>query len=145
MIENILLAEDDDDDSDFFQDAVSEIPVKAKVIRVKDGIELMKELQHEESLPDLLFLDINMPRKNGFQCLTEIRESEKHKGLPVIIFSTSSASDIISYMFNAGANGFIIKPNDFNKWKTIIEKTIKLDWKKSKPHGSIKNFVISEI
>jgi CheY-like chemotaxis protein len=84
-----------------------------------------------------------MPRKNGFQCLEEIRRSENHRHLPVVIFSTSGGNEIVDFMFRSGANAFVIKPNDFNLWKTIIQKAIAIDWKTRQQQGSIKDFMLS--
>lgn len=87
---NILLAEDDQDDRDFFDKVLKEIPVHTHLTTVIDGEQLMnylyKNLGH---LPDVLFLDLNMPRKNGFECLCEIKEDEKLKDLLVVMFSTA--------------------------------------------------------
>lgn len=140
---NLFLADDDDDDAGFFEEAISEVPV-AKFIRARDGIELMELLGQPNANPDIIFLDINMPRKNGFQCLDDIRAGKKSKELPVVVFSTSSASDVVNRMFNSGANAFIVKPTDFNKWKLLIEKAITTDWKMHKPYLDINNFVLSE-
>jgi CheY-like chemotaxis protein len=123
----ILLAEDDDDDSMLFKDALNEIPLKTKLKRVKDGEELMDLLRDSAAaFPDLLFLDINMPRKNGFECLDEIKRDSKLKHLPVIIFSTSSGNEIVNKMFEAGANLYIRKPNQFSQLIKIIQKTLSL-------------------
>jgi len=141
-VKHIFLAEDDDDDSQFFYEAVTDMADAANVVRAKDGIELMQFLHTPETRPDIIFLDINMPRKNGFQCLNEIRANQQYKELPVIVFSTSSAADVINNMYDAGANAFVVKPSDFNEWKTIIKKVMITDWKAgSKP--DLKNFPLS--
>ena len=142
-MKNILLAEDDDDDPVFFQKGLSEIPVLTKLIRVKDGMQLMELLLQFTSTPGIIFPDVNMPRKNGQQCLSEIRAHQKLKHLPVIIFSTSSAEDIVTWMFNPGANTCIIKPGDFQKWKRVIEKAINTDWTLRPPVVSIEKFVLT--
>ena len=82
----LLLADDDIDDCCFFEDALNELPISATLSTVNHGVQLMQYLSAKSgSLPDLLFLDLNMPRKSGFDCLTEIKQSEKLKQLPVII------------------------------------------------------------
>jgi CheY-like chemotaxis protein len=74
----ILLAEDDEDDFILFREALSEFNECARLEWVKDGEELMDSLKiNVGELPDIIFLDINMPRKNGFECLTGIRQHEK--------------------------------------------------------------------
>ncbi len=75
---NLLLADDDTDDCFFFKEALEELPVSAKFTFVNDGVQLMQLLiVNDTSLADALFLDLNMPRKNGFECLSEIKIIDK--------------------------------------------------------------------
>ena len=91
---NIQLADDDIDDRSFFEKALKEVSISNHLTTVNDGEHLMKYLADNlEQLPNILFLDLNMPRKNGFECLVEIRENEKLKDLSVVIFSTSYPQD----------------------------------------------------
>lgn len=86
----ILLADDDDDDRLFFKEALEDIKIKTKVHTVNDGTALMEHLnQPGIPLPDMLFLDLNMPKKNGIQCLEEIRKDQRFKELTIAIYSTS--------------------------------------------------------
>jgi FixJ family two-component response regulator len=77
-----------------------------------------------KELPGVLFLDLNMPRKNGFDCLLEIKASEKLKRLPVVIFSTSSDPAIVSLLFKNGAQHYIRKPNNFKHLKNLIYQAL---------------------
>jgi CheY-like chemotaxis protein len=89
---HVLLADDDEDDRLFFKEAIDDIKMRTIVTIVNDGIELMEYLNNPEiSLPDVIFLDLNMPRKNGMQCLEEIRNDKILKNLTIAIYSTSSA------------------------------------------------------
>jgi DNA-binding NtrC family response regulator len=132
---NIALAEDDTDDCSFFEKALKEIPISTNLIIVHDGEQLMKYLySNSEHLPDVLFLDLSMPRKNGFECLSEIKESTQLKDLIVIMLSTSFPLDrnyelnIVRTLLTIGAYDFIRKSNDFTQLRQIIHKTlIKLD------------------
>ena len=140
----ILLAEDDEDDFILFQEALGEYKDTVRLDWVVDGEELMNILKIKiAELPDIIFLDINMPRKNGFECLTEIRQNENLKHLPVIIFSTSNDPALISWMYNAGANLYLTKPSDFKSLKEKIQKAIAMDWKIYTPHSAVKDFVLS--
>lgn len=117
----ILLADDDLDDRLFFTKALRELPVESVLTTVNDGNELMDFLSNEASeLPDVLFLDINMPKKSGTECLAEIKLIPRLQELPVIMFSTSNSTDAIKMLFNKGANVYIHKPNDFTKLKQVI-------------------------
>lgn len=123
----ILLADDDKDDCFLFREALSEIPVQTHLETVHDGEQLMNYLgEHSDQLPDVLFLDLNMPRKNGFECLSEIKFNDKLKNLPVIMFSTSYPrdmhyeQDIMKLLYKIGAMDYIRKPENFNQLKQVI-------------------------
>lgn len=121
----IVIADDDDDDRKLFTEALDELKLKTSVFIVNDGVELMDYLNKEETLlPYLLFLDLNMPRKNGLQCLKEIRDSEKLKEIVVVIYSTSSSEKDIEETFNNGANGYLKKPNNFGMLKKALHKIV---------------------
>ena len=128
---NILLADDDADDCFFFEKALREISIATQLTTVTDGERLMDYLaKNAERLPDVLFLDLNMPRKSGFECLTEIIENIKLKDLPVIIFSTSYTMDpnyeqsMIDVLYKLGAQDYIRKPGDFTKLKDLINQSL---------------------
>jgi CheY-like chemotaxis protein len=124
---NILLADDDVDDCIFFREALDELLLSTKLIAVHDGEELMQLLNDETyRLPDVLFLDINMPRKNGFECLAEIKLSHKLQELPVIMFSTSFEQEVVNRLYKSGAQYFIRKPSEFSQFKKIIHHTLAL-------------------
>src|ERR1035437_5387665 len=124
---NILLADDDTDDCIFFKEALGELLLSTNLTTVNDGEQLMKLLTNETNvLPDVLFLDLNMPRKNGFECLTEIKLSKKLKQLPVIVFSTSFEQEVVNQLYKNGAQYFIRKPSEFSQFKKIIEQTLTL-------------------
>lgn len=125
----ILLADDDEDDRLFFKDALEDIKMKTIVTTVKDGIELMEYLtQLDIQLPDVVFLDLNMPRKNGMQCLEEIRNNDALKHLTIAIYSTSGAEKDIEETFIKGANVYIKKPNDFIALKKVVEEAMRINW-----------------
>lgn len=128
---NILLADDDKDDRFFFEKALTEIPIPTIIKTVEDGEQLMKYLNNNtDTLPDVLFLDLSMPRKTGFECLTEIKESNSLKNFPVIMFSTSFPrdksyeKDMIHMLFNIGAHDYISKPAGFEQLKNVIHQSL---------------------
>jgi DNA-binding response OmpR family regulator len=136
----LLLAEDDEDDYVLFCEAIKDFPGSLKLNWVKNGEELMAALKHDKT--DIIFLDINMPLKNGFECLTEIRRDRDLKETPVIIYSTSDDSKLIDWMYNAGANLYLCKPTDFKKLKSRILKAISMDWRKQTPFSQSDHFVL---
>lgn len=126
---HIILADDDQDDRLFFTDAFSELKISTKVQTFNDGVELMNYLNQEDAiLPDVLFLDLNMPKKSGKECLNEIKENDKFKDIAVAIYSTSSSEEDIEDTFVRGANIYIKKPNDFNILKKVLSDVVTLNW-----------------
>jgi CheY-like chemotaxis protein len=124
---NILLADDDDDDRLLFTDVLREYSKSSRLTFAHNGEQLMTLLR-SQSLPDVLFLDLNMPLKNGIECLEEIRSDVKLKDLPVVIFSTSSHPGTINQMYEIGAQLYVRKPNDFNHLRKAIHEVLKKDW-----------------
>lgn len=127
---SVLLADDDSDDRMLFEEAVSELALDLDLQMVKDGEELMQYLSSALILPEFLFLDLNMPFKNGFKCLEEIRANNILQEIFVIIYSTTSNKSHIDEAFEKGANLFIKKPNSFSDLKIILSKLFSLDIKK---------------
>lgn len=126
---NILLADDDEDDRSFFNDAIKELKMNNNLTIFKDGEELMDYMNNPDSvIPHILFLDLNMPCKTGHDCLKEIRTNPKFKDLSIAIYSTSSSEKDIEDTFIGGANVYIKKPNDFNKLKKVIKDVVNMNW-----------------
>ncbi len=143
-MKHILLAEDDEDDSQFFEEALNSIENCPTLIRARDGVELTGLLNSMTSLPNLIFLDLNMPRKNGAQCLLEIREQQELLNVPVVVLSTSSNKDIIDTMYQSGANLYIQKPSDHHMWKRALAKVLRLDWNMQPPFPVKESFLMTE-
>ncbi len=126
---HIVLADDDEDDRLFFTDAFGELKMSTKVQTYNDGVELMNYLNQEDAtLPNVLFLDLNMPRKNGIECLKEIKSNHKFNNIAIAIYSTSSSEEHIEETFVLGANIYIKKPNDFNALKKVLSDVITINW-----------------
>jgi len=127
----ILLADDDSDDRLFFAKALKGIAMNTQLTTVADGEQLMQYL-HEQSanLPDILFLDLSMPRKTGFECLIEINENAQLKEIPLVVFTTSFGRDInfeqglINTLTHFGARQYVRKPADIALLQTIIHKAL---------------------
>ena len=120
----ILLADDDEDDTFLFQEALSQILVPTYLIKTQNGSELIKKLMGGDATPDLIFLDMNMPVKNGLECLAEIRDNQSFASTPVVILSTSIAQNLIYSAFRGGANLYIQKPTSFLNLISAIENCI---------------------
>ncbi|MBK6264088.1 response regulator [Marivirga sp. S37H4] len=140
----ILLADDDEDDRLFFEDAIDALPLRTSLKMVENGKELMDYLLLSESpLPDVIFLDLNMPGKNGLDYLTEIRAHPKLQSISVAVYSTSSSEKDIEESFVRGANIYINKPNDFNDLKDVLKKVICTNWQYLNTSFNKESFLLS--
>jgi CheY-like chemotaxis protein len=121
----ILLIDDDVDDQLYFRDAVNEINPSITCEIANNGKEALQQIEIPP-LPDIIFLDLNMPVMNGFECLSSLKKKGRYQDIPVVIFTTSKNADDISRTRELGASFFFTKPTDFNtlchKLKTIIGK-----------------------
>jgi len=123
----ILLADDDTDDCLLFTEVLEELQLQTALTIVHDGEQLMQVLtKTSNEICDVLFLDLNMPRKNGFVCLEEIKRNDKLKSIPVIIFSTAYDQSVADVLYKNGAQHYICKPGDFYELKKIIQKALLL-------------------
>ncbi len=121
----ILLAEDNPGDARLTLEGFKDAKVKNKITVVEDGKEAMAYLRHEGPyanavLPDLILLDLNMPKKDGREVLAEIKADEKLRQIPVLVFTVSSAEKDILAAYNLQANAFITKPIDLDEFITVV-------------------------
>ena len=137
----LLLAEDDDDDYLIFSLALKETKLATSVARVTDGDELMAKL--EKSIPDILFLDIRMPCRDGKECLKEIRADSRFNNMPIIIKSAFWDENNIAECYRAGATRYVIKPNTIRELTGILQKLLIDDWKMGLSHTIETSFVVN--
>ena len=143
---NILLADDDTDDCMFFEKALQELFIPTDFTAVHDGEQLMQLLTNETTkLPHVIFLDLNMPRKNGFECLSEIKLNEKLSGIPVIIFSTSFENETVNQLHKSGAHYYIRKPSQFSQFKSLIQQSLEFIAQEITEQPSRDDFVLKSV
>lgn len=132
MNENVLhiaLADNDKEDRLLFQKAIEILKINTELQLFNDGQQLMDYMEDTgSSLPHMVFLDLNMPIKNGRQCLQEIRSTKAMNDVIIAIFSTSSSEKDIEEIFIYGANIYINKPNTFKALKKAIAKAVEVNW-----------------
>jgi len=124
----ILMADDDPDDRLLVEDAFAEIRLDNPLDFVGDGVELMDYLHRRgaythlagTSLPGLILLDLNMPRKDGREALNEIKKDEVLRKIPIVILTTSKADEDLLASYELGANSFVVKPVTFDKLVEVI-------------------------
>lgn len=121
-MKRIFYADDDADDRDLFDTIVKDLSEQSDIITADDGEQLMARIEdNTPPPPDVIFLDINMPHKNGFDALDDIRKHPKTKNTPVIILTTSAREEDINTMYDKGANFFITKPDSFSTFRNILK------------------------
>lgn len=121
----ILLVEDNPADARLTLEGFKVAKVRNKITVVEDGVEALAYLRGEGAyahvtLPDLILLDLNMPKKNGHEVLAEIKADEQLKRIPVLVFTVSSANQDIMEAYNLHASAFISKPIDFDEFLRIV-------------------------
>ena len=142
----ILLADDDEDDQMIFMDIVQQMDNDIILHTVNDGVELLELLTGKtQALPDLLFLDLNMPNKNGKECLREIKSHQDLRHLPVIIYSTSNAEKDIRDTYRYGASLYIQKPTDISGMKKTLTSVLSMDWQNGHLKINDDNFVVKTL
>ncbi|MCO6149135.1 response regulator [Flavobacterium sp. NRK1] len=135
----IFYTDDDPDDQGFFLEIIQTINKDYKVVIQNNGQELLDALDNAPQHPHIVFLDINMPGMNGLEILKIIRDSENHKTLPIIMFSTSRDEKTIARSRELGANFYLPKLELFDHLKKSIEHAITINWQNFKPADN--NFV----
>ena len=117
-----LLADDDRDDAEIFSEALSTVNPSIKFHHVEDGQEVFQFLSTSKiEIPDVIFLDLNMPAMSGWQCLAKLKNDTVLKNIPVIMYSTSSNPREKEIAIELGATGFVTKPTDFKVLTKILE------------------------
>ena len=129
QVQKIFLIDDDIDDQDIFIQALHSIDKTIQVSCAKDGQDALDKINEPGFIaPDLIFLDLNMPRVNGKQFLAAYKQFDSCKNVPVIIYSTSSQDTHMKETAALGASLFLVKPTKFSDLKTILAKLIIEDW-----------------
>lgn len=125
----VVMADDDKDDQDIFKEAIKETDVPTEVTTVNDGKELIEHLKDKSTPnPDVIFVDINMPKKDGKEALREIKNDKDLKDIPTVMYTTSTNQRDIKDTFEAGADLYVPKPVSFAALVLILKKIFFLHW-----------------
>jgi CheY-like chemotaxis protein len=138
-IKYLIVADDDEDDQMLLKEAIQEFSDSIVTTIIPDGKQLMNFL-NKGNKPELILLDLNMPYKNGTECLLEIRANEQLRNLPVVILSTSRNIRDIELCFNLGANLFFTKPCSFKSLKILVRSILAINWETFKSVTSKQKF-----
>ena len=129
---NFFIADDDPDDQELFIEALHEVDELCVCVTAFDGLEALGKLFGSKLyIPDIIFLDLNMPRMNGKECLAEIKKNSLLKEVPVIIYSTSADKKDMIEAMQLGAVFFLQKPNRFEELSLALKHIIAYDWKRA--------------
>lgn len=128
---HIVLADDDRDHGILFGKILHKVDPSKSLSVVRDGEELMNLLS--KGLPEILFLDLNMPCKNGLECLQEIRSTEAFDGLKVVVYSSSAKMTDIQKSYLHKADLYMVKPFNSEHLKNALETVLKQDWWQTAP------------
>ena len=120
----ILLADDDMDDRELFTEAITQINKNIAIHHAENGSQALNKLKELPTKPDMIFLDINMPVMNGWECLKTIKEDQTYQHIPVVIYSSSSNHREKQIATDMGASLFFTKPNDFYVFKEKLQLII---------------------
>ena len=141
---HVLLADDDRDDRYFFKKVIDEMSVAVKLATVADGEELLLYLNARPKNPtDILFLDLNMPKRNGSECLVEIKRNKRFKRLPIVIYSTSLSEHVADFLYNHGAY-FYIHKTDTSELRKVLQHILLSLWGKKLARPKREEFVIQK-
>ena len=125
----LFIVDDDIDDQDLFIEAVNEVDTSIQCLSASSCEEALDLLKNKKiRLPDIIFLDLNMPRLNGKQCLAELKKEAHLRHIPVIIYSTSSERRDIEETTRLGAAHFLTKPNKFEELCKALSFVVSKDW-----------------
>jgi len=124
---SIWMVDDDPDDRMLAQDAFDECRIANPLEILEDGDALLKRLSTTMHLPDLILLDLNMPRKSGLEALTEIKADLRLRHIPIIVLTTSDSDDDVAAAYQLGASSYITKPVTFDGLVEVM-RTIKSYW-----------------
>lgn len=116
----ILLADDDRDDAEMFCEALADIDENIICHCAENGSEALKIIEKQNEIPEVVFLDLNMPIMNGWECLKQLKSDERYKNIPVIMISTSSYKNDMDTAANLGAVCYFIKPTNFKDLKEVL-------------------------
>ena len=124
---DVLLVEDDEADVMIAREALRAGRLSARLSVVRDGVEAMAYLRNEEGYadagrPDLILLDLNLPRMSGHEVLAEVKTDESLRRIPVVVLSTSVAVEDVLRSYDLHANVYVSKPVDFNEFTQVVRQ-----------------------
>jgi DNA-binding NtrC family response regulator len=134
MTRHVFLVDDDRDDREIFIEALAQIDSNCNCITAENGEDAIKKLTADSFIPDYIFLDLNMPQKNGRECLVEIKSMKRLDEIPVIIYSTSSLPREKEELAQLGASMFMTKPANFDELCVSLKEVLTYNGNNNNSH-----------
>ncbi len=138
QLTSLFYVDDDQDDREFFQDAVSRLGQEVLLFHMAD--DLLKAIVNPPKVPSIVFLDLNMPNKNGFEVLKEMKSLDTTNKLPIVIYSTATDSKTVEQCRKLGASLYVRKPSSLPALQQVLRQVLAIDFSSFKP--DTKNFVL---
>ena len=120
----MLLVEDDPDDVELLNEALKENNIAYSMDTIKQGDEVLPHLEKSDRLPEVIILDLNLPKLHGREILPMIKSSRRFKDIPVVILTTSSAQSELDFCLKAGAHTFLTKPYTVDNFRTTVQAIV---------------------
>jgi len=131
----LFIIDDDEDDQLFLNEAVSDLNIPIECHYANNGEVALSVLREETiPVPDYIFLDLNMPRLNGKECLAEIKKMPRYSHVPVIIYTTSSHQKDVQEIMQSGASYFLTKPTRISELCRKLQDIFSIDWQEAERH-----------
>ncbi len=138
----IILLDDDGEEHILFKEVANDFVEINSVISFFKGNELLAHLSDSSAIiPDILFLDLNMPILSGIDCLVEIRKDTRFKNLPIAIYSTSSSKNDMKIAYQNGADFYINKPFEYSGMEKILRQVLNINWKEHSSDRTFEKFI----
>ncbi|MDB5200622.1 MAG: response regulator receiver protein [Ferruginibacter sp.] len=139
---HIMLVDDDAEDREIFEEAIREVNPEIRLSTISSCEDVIDELMKPAKKPDLVILDLNMPKKNGFECLEELREIDELAAVPVMVYSTTANAEQVTRAYEKKANMYLQKPSSFEGIKALITMILALDPEHYIPQAPQNNFLV---
>jgi len=139
---NILLVDDDEDERQAFAEAIDKLGLPLDLLYARNAGELFEYLEKKSDI-NLIFLDINMPLKDGRVCLKELKTNEKYRHIPVLVYSVSQSIEDVDEVFAGGAHYYAVKPYAEVNFIETLKLVFGIDWTLEQPIPSREQFVIN--
>jgi CheY-like chemotaxis protein len=138
---DVLIADDDLEDYKYLAMAIEDLGLAVILSRAQNGELLIKILN--EKIPDILFMDVLMPVKDGKECLREIRANRRFDNLPIIMYTSFRDLETIEFCYREGSNLYVCKPNTYRELLEVLSRIFSIDWKKIMFYPPLSQYVMN--